>query len=56
MVPINGTYAGCDYDADGLCSFDEVVSILQKRISEIDYDYDCFVRALGGAHFHLQRL
>lgn len=42
MVPVNGTYAGCDYDADGLCSFDNVLSVLQQRISEIDYDYDCF--------------
>lgn len=44
MVPINGTYEGCDFDADGLCSFDNVVSVLQQRIDEIDYDYDCFVR------------
>lgn len=42
VVPINGSYPGCEYDADGLCSFDNVVSVLQKRIDEIDYDYDCF--------------
>ncbi|KAL1848670.1 hypothetical protein Daus18300_013540 [Diaporthe australafricana] len=42
VVPVNGTYRGCEYDADGLCSFDNVVSVLQKRIDEIDYDYDCF--------------
>ncbi|KAK2606706.1 hypothetical protein N8I77_005437 [Diaporthe amygdali] len=42
VVPVNGTYPGCEYDADGLCSFDNVVSVLQKRIDEIDYDYDCF--------------
>lgn len=42
VVPVNGTYSGCDHDADGLCSFDNVVSLLQQRIEEIDYDYDCF--------------
>ncbi|PSR75750.1 histidine phosphatase superfamily [Coniella lustricola] len=42
VVPLNGTYAGCSYDADGLCSFDNVVSVLQTRLDEIDYDYDCF--------------
>ncbi|KAI3393247.1 hypothetical protein diail_4536 [Diaporthe ilicicola] len=42
VIPVNGTYPGCEYDADGLCSFDNVVSVLQKRIDEIDYDYDCF--------------
>ncbi|KAF3766913.1 hypothetical protein M406DRAFT_89535 [Cryphonectria parasitica EP155] len=42
VISLNGTYAGCSYDADGLCSFDNVVSVLQQRIDEIDYDYDCF--------------
>lgn len=42
VIPVNGSYPGCEYDADGLCSFDNVVSVLQKRIDEIDYDYDCF--------------
>ncbi|KUI53228.1 3-phytase A [Cytospora mali] len=42
VISINGTYPGCDYDANGLCSFDNVVSVLQKRSDEIDYDYDCF--------------
>lgn len=50
MVPINGTYEGCDFDADGLCSFDNVVSVLQQRIAEIDYDYDCFVRFSYSPH------
>lgn len=42
VIPISSTYAGCNYDDDGLCSFDNVVSVLQQRIDQIDYDYDCF--------------
>ncbi|KAI1875109.1 uncharacterized protein JN550_002538 [Neoarthrinium moseri] len=42
VIPIADSYDGCDDDADGLCSFDNVVSVLQKRIDEIDYNYDCF--------------
>ncbi|KAM0449565.1 hypothetical protein ACHAO4_007587 [Trichoderma viride] len=42
VVPIADSYHGCPENSDGLCSFDHVVSILQKRIDEIDYDYDCF--------------
>lgn len=42
VIPVNGSYAGCDYDANGLCSFDNVISVLHQRLDEIDYDYDCF--------------
>lgn len=42
MVPISGSYPGCAVNADGLCSFDNVVSVLQKRIDEIDFNYDCY--------------
>jgi hypothetical protein len=42
VVPINESYAGCPSNADGLCSFDNVVSVLQKRSAEINYNYDCF--------------
>ena len=41
VIPINGSYQGCPADKDGLCSFDNVVSVLQKRSAEIDYAYDC---------------
>ncbi|KAJ4298916.1 hypothetical protein N0V90_004159 [Kalmusia sp. IMI 367209] len=41
VIPISN-YPGCPEDPNGLCSFDNVVSVLQKRSSEIDYDYDCF--------------
>ncbi|KAH5056181.1 3-phytase [Parastagonospora nodorum] len=42
VIPINESYPGCPEDANGLCSFDHVVSVLQKRSAEIDFDYDCF--------------
>ncbi|KAG0645711.1 Myo-inositol-hexaphosphate 3-phosphohydrolase A [Hyphodiscus hymeniophilus] len=42
VIPISGSYPGCPVNADGLCSFDNVVSVLQKRIEEIDFNYDCF--------------
>ena len=45
VVPVapeqGGSYTGCARDADGLCAFDTVVSVLQKRIGEIDWNYDC---------------
>ena len=54
VVPVNGTYAGCEYSADGLCSFDNVVSVLQQRLDEIDYDYDCFANytAKAGVNYN----
>ena len=42
VVPVAGSYAGCPEDEQGLCAFDTVVSVLQDRIAEIDFDYDCF--------------
>lgn len=42
VVPISESYSGCPVDPNGLCSFDHVVSVLQKRILEIDFNYDCF--------------
>jgi hypothetical protein len=41
VVPISGSHPGCPVNVDGLCSFDNVVSVLQKRIDEIDFNYDC---------------
>ncbi|CZT45068.1 uncharacterized protein RSE6_05346 [Rhynchosporium secalis] len=41
VVPIADSYPGCSKDPDGLCSLDTVISVLQKRIVEIDYDHDC---------------
>lgn len=54
VIPVNGTYSGCEYNADGLCSFDNVVSVLQQRLDEIDYDYDCFANytAKAGVNYN----
>lgn len=41
VIPINESYAGCPANRDGLCSFDNVVAVLQKRSAEIDFEYDC---------------
>ncbi|ADV21280.1 acid phosphatase [Cryptococcus gattii E566] len=41
VVPIDKSYEGCGSNKDGMCAFDTVVAALQKRIAEIDYDYDC---------------
>ncbi|WRT67489.1 uncharacterized protein IL334_004461 [Kwoniella shivajii] len=41
VLPIDQSYPGCQYNKDGLCSFDTVVSALQKRVAEIDWAYDC---------------
>ena len=42
VVPIEGSYAGCEYDKYGRCAFDTVVASLKARLAEIDFDYDCF--------------
>ncbi|KAL7792575.1 phosphoglycerate mutase-like protein [Trichoderma ceciliae] len=42
VIPIADSYDGCPKNPNGLCSFDQVVSVLQKRIDEIDFDFDCF--------------
>ena len=42
VVPISDSHPGCPTDVNGLCSFDHVVSLLQKRVAEINFDYDCF--------------
>lgn len=41
VIPL--TYPGCDSkQKDGLCAFDTVLTALEKRIQEIDFDYSCF--------------
>lgn len=42
VVPLDGTYAGCAYDANGLCAADTVLEALRQRVKEIDFDYACF--------------
>ncbi|KAL6706303.1 hypothetical protein ACN47E_005593 [Coniothyrium glycines] len=41
VVPVNESYPGCPADPNGLCSFDNVVAVLQRRSAEIDFEYDC---------------
>ncbi|XAO23465.1 hypothetical protein I312_102243 [Cryptococcus bacillisporus CA1280] len=41
VVPIGKSYEGCRSNKDGMCAFDTVVAALQKRIAEIDFNYDC---------------
>ncbi|KAF2730777.1 phosphoglycerate mutase-like protein [Polyplosphaeria fusca] len=49
VVPISKSYKDCPADKDGLCSFDNVVSVLTDRMNEIDYDYDCFANYTASA-------
>lgn len=42
VIPVSNSYPGCPEDPHGLCSFDHVVEVLQDRLTEIDFDYDCF--------------
>lgn len=42
VLPLNESYPGCEANFHGLCSFDNVVELLKKRIEEIDFDYDCY--------------
>jgi hypothetical protein len=42
VIPISGSHPGCPVDPNGLCPFDNVVSVLQKRVAEINFNYDCF--------------
>ncbi|KAG9193185.1 acid phosphatase [Alternaria panax] len=42
VIPIDESHPGCPANPDGLCSFDNIVEVLQKRSAEIDFDYDCF--------------
>ncbi len=41
VIPIADSH-GCPEDPNGLCSLDTVLSVLQDRIAEIDFEYDCF--------------
>ncbi|WWD01020.1 hypothetical protein V866_007958 [Kwoniella sp. B9012] len=41
VLPIDQSYEGCEWNKDGLCSFDTVVKALQQRVEEIDWNYDC---------------
>ncbi|KAH8722592.1 histidine acid phytase [Phaeosphaeriaceae sp. PMI808] len=52
VIPISESYPGCPSDPDGLYSFDNVVSVLQKRSTEIDFDFDCFGNYTASAGYN----
>lgn len=54
VIPLSGSHQGCPSDANGLCSFDNVVSVLQKRSAEINFNYDCFANytAQAGVNYN----
>lgn len=41
VIALHDTYHGCEENKDGLCPLEKVVSALQKRMEEIDYDKAC---------------
>ncbi|KAI0476263.1 phosphoglycerate mutase-like protein [Xylariaceae sp. FL0804] len=49
VIPVSKSHPGCPDDPHGLCSFDQVVSVLQQRMDEIDYDYACFANYTASA-------
>ena len=54
VVPISDSHPGCPADPNGLCSFDNVISVLQNRIADIDFNYDCFANytAKAGVNYN----
>jgi hypothetical protein len=42
VVPVHDSYEGCEWNRDGMCAFDTVMTAWKKRIQEINFDYDCF--------------
>ncbi|KAJ4377571.1 hypothetical protein N0V83_000396 [Neocucurbitaria cava] len=49
VIPLHNSHSGCPNDPNGLCSFDNVVSVLQKRSAEINFNYDCFANYTASA-------
>lgn len=41
VVRLDETYAGCSWDADGLCPVSQAVDGINERLSEIDFNYAC---------------
>jgi len=42
VIPLDQSHAPCPVDKDGLCPLSTVLPILQRRIQEIDFNYDCY--------------
>jgi hypothetical protein len=41
VIPMHRSYEGCEANAHGLCGFEQVVEVLQRRSTEIDFEHDC---------------
>ncbi|BGP47514.1 hypothetical protein JCM10450v2_003369 [Rhodotorula kratochvilovae] len=41
VLPLQGSYAGCGEDVNGLCAYETVLSALEERRDEIDFDWAC---------------
>ncbi|KAI1612650.1 histidine phosphatase superfamily [Exophiala viscosa] len=54
VVPVSSSHPGCPVDPDGLCPFNTMVSVLQQRIAQIDFNYDCFANytATAGVNYN----
>jgi len=42
VVPVADSHPGCGVDPDGLCALPTMINVLQARINEIDFNYDCY--------------
>ncbi|KAI6907485.1 phosphoglycerate mutase-like protein [Hortaea werneckii] len=54
VIPVHDSHPGCPDDSDGLCPFDTMLSVLQARAREIDFEYDCFANytAVPGVNYN----
>ncbi|OAL24479.1 hypothetical protein AYO20_10637 [Fonsecaea nubica] len=49
VIPVSDSHPGCPVDPNGLCPFDNMVKVLQQRLNEIDFNYDCFANYTASA-------
>ncbi|OQU95262.1 hypothetical protein CLAIMM_01495 [Cladophialophora immunda] len=54
VIPVSDSHPGCPVDPNGLCPFDNMVKVLQQRINEIDFNYDCYANytATAGVNYN----
>ncbi|OAP60111.1 hypothetical protein AYL99_05113 [Fonsecaea erecta] len=54
VIPVSDSHPGCPVDPNGLCPFDNMVKVLQQRINEINFNYDCFANytATAGVNYN----
>jgi hypothetical protein len=41
VLPLTGVQ-GCKANSDGLCDLKTYIAAMQKRIKEVDFNFDCF--------------